>query len=55
MNFTELTTKQLVEWIKANKNSSFLNEAIEKRVSRDKSTSTYSIKEFENKLNKKLT
>ena len=25
INFTELTTKQLVEWIKANKNSSFLH------------------------------
>ena len=54
MNFTELTTEQLLEWIKANKNSPLLDEAIAERVSRDKSTVTYSVEKFENKLSEKL-
>ena len=53
-NFTELTTEQLVEWIKSNKDSPLLDEAITERVNRDKSTATYSVEKFENKLNEKL-
>jgi hypothetical protein len=53
-NFTELTTEQLVEWIKANKDSPLLDEAIAERVSRDKSTVTYFVEEFKDKLSEKL-
>lgn len=54
MNFTKLTTEQLLKWIKANKDSLLLDEAIAERVSRDKSTVTYSVEEFKDKLSKKL-
>ena len=53
-NFTELTTEQLVKWIKANKDSFLLDEVIAERVNRDKSTATYSVEKFENKLNEKV-
>ena len=53
-NFTELTTEQLVEWIKANKDSFLLDEVIAERVNRDKSTATYSVEKFENKLNERV-
>jgi predicted transcriptional regulator len=53
-NFTELTTEQLVKWIKSNKDSPLLDEAIAERVNRDKSTVTYSVEKFENKLSEKL-
>jgi hypothetical protein len=56
IDFTKLTNLQLLEWIKANKDSPLLDEAIAEKVRKDESESTvtYSVEEFEDKLSEKL-